>query len=132
MKPPCVLVVGRVLPALRVLVAKRLMEEHNLKLVDAARRMDVTPSAITQYVKGARGYRLPRRLKANKALEEAVNSIAEELVKDKVNMENVLKKICNTCEAIRSEELLCEDHIETLPSLKNFGCRLCLREGEKY
>lgn len=129
MKPPCVLVVGRVLPALRVLVAKQLMEEYNLKLVDAAKKMDVTPSAITQYVKGTRGCQLPKRLKASKILEETASSIAEELVKDRVNMENVLKKICNACEVMRNEELLCEDHIDVLPSLKNFGCRLCLRGG---
>lgn len=131
MKPPCVLVVGSVLPAIRVLVAKRLIDGYNLRLVDAAKKMDVTPSAITQYVKGARGCRLPGRLKENEALKEAVSSIAEELVKDEVNMESVLKKICSACEAIRREGLLCEDHVDILPSLKNFGCRLCLGEGKE-
>jgi predicted transcriptional regulator len=55
MKPPCMIIVVNVLPIIRALIAKQLIEKYNFKLVDAARKMNVTPSAITQYLRGSRG-----------------------------------------------------------------------------
>jgi len=129
MKPPCMLIVVNVLPIIRALIAKQLIEKYNFKLVDAARKMNVTPSAITQYLKGSRGGKILKEIKECDALNEAVTVIAEELSKEDSNMEKVLEKICESCKALRREKVLCEAHMTVLPDLKASGCKLCLMNG---
>ena len=55
MKPPCMVVVQYILPALRVAVSRQLVNELSLKRSEAAKKMDVTPAAITQYLNKSRG-----------------------------------------------------------------------------
>ncbi|MEM3727331.1 MAG: transcriptional regulator, partial [Candidatus Bathyarchaeia archaeon] len=75
MKPPCMIIVANILPVIRALVAKRLMEKYNFKLVDVAKKMNVTPSAITQYMKGCRGGKILKEIDESKVLEETVTAI---------------------------------------------------------
>ncbi len=126
MKPPCMIIVANILPVIRALVAKRLMEKHNFKLVEIAKKMNITPSAITQYMKGYRGGKILKEIEENKILEDAVIAITDELSKDEVNMENVLGKVCEACKLLRKEKVLCEMHISEVPNLKSSGCKLCL------
>jgi len=126
MKPPCMIIVVNVLPVIRALVAKRLMEKYNFKLVDVAKKMNVTPSAITQYMKGCRGGKILKEIEKSKILEETVTAITEELSKEETDMEKVLGKVCEACKTLRREKVLCEEHMVEMPNLKASGCKLCL------
>ena len=128
MKPPCVIVVSQILPAIRVLVAKELVTEYDLKPVEAATKMDITPAAITQYVKGIRGKNLIKTVEKSKKAREVISELTNELIKDKVNMIIVLNKMCKACQIIRSEGLICELHEESLPSLEDYKCKICVQE----
>ncbi|MEM3056899.1 MAG: transcriptional regulator, partial [Candidatus Bathyarchaeia archaeon] len=55
MKPPYVVVVQYLLPALRVAVSKKLIETYGMRRTEAAEKMDLKPAAITQYLKRSRG-----------------------------------------------------------------------------
>jgi len=126
MKPPCMIIVANVLPVIRALVAKKLMEKYNFKLVDAAKKMNVTPSAITQYMKGYRGGKILKEIEESKILEDTVTDISEELAKEEADMEKVLGKVCETCKTLRREKALCRQHMNEVPNLKVSGCKLCL------
>lgn len=127
MKPPCVTIVKHVLPAIRVLVVKELIEKYHMRKVDASAKMELTPAAITQYLKGERGTTfIDEVLRSEKAASD-ISKLAEILAKNDVPMESVIERICDICDTIRSKEVLCELHQKDLPILKESKCALCGR-----
>ena len=57
MKTLCELMALEVLPTVRALVAKRLVETHGLSQQVAADRLGTTQPAISQYKRDVRGYK---------------------------------------------------------------------------
>jgi len=124
-KPPCVIVVKYILPAVRVLVMKELIEKYNVRKVDASAKMDLTPAAITQYLKGERGTMFLNEISQSKETMKEVSELAEALAKDDASLETVIEKLCGICATIRSEELLCRLHEKDMPALKECKCTIC-------
>ena len=118
MKPPCIIVVKYVLPALRVLIAKELIEKHGLSRVRAAEKMELTPAAVTQYLKKARGETAVQLVESSDEAVKIISEMANDLARGDVSMYDVLQNICKTCQTMRSKGLLCEMHKEILPALK--------------
>lgn len=118
MKPPCIVVVQHVLPAIRVLIAKELIEKHGLKRVRVAEKMGITPAAVTQYLKEVRGERAVKMVESSDKAIEVVSKIADGLAKDEASVYDVLENICRACQIMMSDGLLCEMHKEILPALK--------------
>lgn len=118
MKPPCIIVVRYILPALRVLVAKELIEKHGLRRVRAAEKMEMTPAAITQYLKKVRGETAIEMVESSDEVTKIVSKMANDLVEEGASVYDVLSDICEACRIMRSKGLLCEMHREILPSLK--------------
>lgn len=117
MKPPCIIVVQYVLPAIRVLVAKELVEKHDLKRVRVAEKMGITPAAVTQYLKEVRGERGVKIVESSDEAVKIVSKIAEGLAKDEVSVYDVMADVCRVCRIMMSNDLLCEMHKEILPAL---------------
>ncbi|MEM0487889.1 MAG: transcriptional regulator [Candidatus Bathyarchaeia archaeon] len=122
MKPPCVTVVKYLLPAVRVLVTKELIERYNLRRIEASERMELTPAAITQYFKGERGATLADEVAQSKNAMEMIAKLAEVLAKKEVDSEEVIEKLCRICTIIRNEGTLCKLHRRDLPKLTG-DCR---------
>lgn len=117
MKPPCVTVVKYLLPAIRVLVTKELIEKYNLRKIDASEKMKLTPAAITQYFKGERGATLAYDIMQSKNAMNVISELAETLAKEKVDPEEVIEKMCRICSIVRNEGAICELHRKDLPKL---------------
>jgi predicted transcriptional regulator len=124
-KPPCVIVVKYLLPAIRVLVTKELIEKYNLRKVDASAKMELTPAAITQYFKGERGTALAHEIAHSKEAMEMISKLAEALAKNDVSVENVIEKLCEICTAIRYEKVICKLHQKDMPNLEECKCVTC-------
>lgn len=118
MKPPCIIVVRYILPALRVLIAKELVETHGLKRVRAAEKMELTPAAITQYIKKARGETAVKMVESSDEAIKIISAMSNDLVEGEASVYDVLQNICKICQIMRSKGLLCEMHKEILPALK--------------
>jgi len=125
MKPHCMIVVQYVLPAIRVLMMKDLIEKHGLRKIDASAKMAVSPAAVTQYMKGGRGSAFVEEISQSKRAMQIVSELAEALVKDEVPMDVVIKKMCEACCIIRSEGTICKLHQRELPALRDSKCVLC-------
>lgn len=125
MKPPCVSVVGALLPSLGVTVARKLVRERGLKPIQAARKMSVTPAAVTQYLQGVRGGGYVDGFFEREDVKLVLNGLLEELIKEEVYYPAVVEKICGLCKMLRREGLLCERCVEVSPTLKEVGCRVC-------
>jgi predicted transcriptional regulator len=118
MKPPCIIVVRYVLPALRALIARELIEKHGLSRVRAAEKMELTPAAITQYLKKVRGETAVQLVESSDEAVKIVSEMASNLAKGEASVYDVLQNICKICQIMRSKGLLCEMHKEILPALK--------------
>ena len=125
MKPPCTIVVGSLLPSLRVMVARSLIDDHGLKPIEAAKKMEVTPAAITQYIKGSRGRELVDGIFEHEDVKKALTGIVNELTIDKVDYPSVLERICDLCKTVRNEGMICEQCVNASPALKKTVCGLC-------
>jgi hypothetical protein len=129
MKPPCVIIVKHVLPAIRVLVMKELIEKYNMRKIDASAKMDLTPAAITQYLKGERGTVLLNEIGQSEEVMRGVSKLADVLAKGDTSIEGIMEQLCDICTKIRSEEIICELHQKDLPALKECKCSICERSA---
>ncbi|MEM3597285.1 MAG: hypothetical protein QXJ53_04080 [Candidatus Bathyarchaeia archaeon] len=121
------IIVKHVLPAIRVLVAKELMEKYAMRKIDASAKMELTPAAITQYFKGERGANFLGDMTKSGETMKKVSKLAETIAKGDSSMDEVIEQLCGICETIKSEELLCELHKEELPALQKCRCPVCMR-----
>ncbi|MDI6691096.1 MAG: transcriptional regulator, partial [Candidatus Bathyarchaeota archaeon] len=76
-----VIIVKHVLPAIRVLVMKELIEKYNMRKIDASTKMELTPAAITQYLKGERGTVLLDEIGKSEEVMERISKLAGTLAK---------------------------------------------------
>lgn len=97
-------VVKYVLPAIRVLVMKDLIEQYNLRKIDVSTKMGLTPAAITQYTKGDRGTTFKKKIAESKKTMKILSELAEALAKDNVSEKIIEDKLCKACMTIRTEE----------------------------
>ena len=125
MKPPCMMVVQYILPALRVEIAKELSGDYALKNAEIARKMDVTPAAVTQYLNQTRGGEASDLIKDSDKVMGIVSEIAKDIVNEQSPPDMLLMKLCTACLTVRSERLMCKIHMDSMPSLK--GLDICAR-----
>jgi predicted transcriptional regulator len=125
LKPPCVIVVKYLLPAIRVLVTKELVEKHNMRKIEASEKMELTPAAITQYFKGERGTILTDEIIQSEEAMKMISKLAEAIAREDATPESVIEKLCEICATIRYEKVICKLHQEDLPTLKECKCTTC-------
>ena len=125
MKPPCMMVVQYILPALRVEIAKELSGDYDLKNAEIARKMDVTPAAVTQYLNRTRGGDASELIKDSGKVMGIVSEIARDIVNEESPPDMLLMKLCKACLAVRSEKLMCKIHMDSMPSLKGLDTCAC-------
>ena len=125
MKPPCMIVTAHILPAVRVVVARNLIEFHEMKPSLVASKMGLTPAAVTQYVSGVRGGMLAEDLQQSEGVKQMVNRIVGELLKIESDTSVVTEMLCELCRITREERLLCRfcDHSEKMRNRKD--CDMC-------
>lgn len=100
MKLPCQAIVWDVLPAIRAAIAEELISCGATRQ-EAATLLDTTPSAISQYLSGKRGYRI--------VFEDEIRSLIRELAGDLHSGEdpNLTNRICQICMLLRKDEEGC-------------------------
>ncbi len=127
MKPPCMIVVQYVLPTIRLLIMKNLIQEHNMRKIDASKKMELTPAAITQYMKGVRGEAFADKIARSEKTMKIISDLARALARDDIPAESTIDKLCEACSTIRAEGIICGIHKEKLPSLQECECVICER-----
>lgn len=104
LRPPCEIVARDVLPAIRSLVAKELIERYGFTQMIAARKLGITQAAISYYRDAKRGGKRLKQLEVNPAVRKGVDEIAEGIAKDVLSQEEVALKFCQLCEYLRKNE----------------------------
>jgi len=78
---PCEYSVKEILPAIRALVAEKLVEEKNLSIYKAADLMGLTPAAVENYLKKRRGTGVKELLKNDKEFMDFLDSFSNKVAK---------------------------------------------------
>ena len=81
MKPYCEIVVQVVLPGVRALVAKELMQTHKMTQQQTSQKLGVSQAAVSQYTREIRGYKI-RILEKDQVVMKEVANIASRIASD--------------------------------------------------
>jgi predicted transcriptional regulator len=125
---PCEIVVKSVLPALRALIAKELVETHGLKQVEAAEIMGITQAAISQYIRGERGAVLDL---SSPKIKKMISGIAIQLKNRNSSAQTIITNFCAACQLIREKKLMCDLHKQFDPFIAEEDCKFCMAKSEE-
>ncbi len=115
MRPPCEIVVQRILPAIRAELAKIMLDE-GLPQQQVANRLGLSKAAVSQYVSAKRG----KDLSFSSDTEKQIRELAKNLAGD-MKANDAVSSLCAVCKGIQSSGWLCKEHIK-----KNDACTYCL------
>ena len=112
-----------VIPAIRALVVKRLVEEHGMTQQEAAKLLGVTQPAVSKYLHQKRGAAI--KLTGIKEIDEATDEIAELVSSRKVAQLEVMGKIEAACHYVRRNRYMCDLHKKLEPGIDVTSCHVC-------
>lgn len=124
MKPPCEVVVKSVLPAIRAMLVKELVERYHLNQAEVARKLGITQPAVSQYLRMLRG--AGRDSILLKDTEKQVLEFAADIASTKLKRKHIIERYCLICRSMGRRELICLLHMRAAPYLKGERCRICL------
>ena len=109
-------------PALRAMVAKRLLSKYDLSQKAAAEAMGVTQAAISNYLRGTRGSAFT--IGSDSRIEVLIQEVAEMMVERK-ETSSIISKFSEACTLIRTERMLCDVHKQLEPAIDVESCHVC-------
>ena len=124
MKPYCEIASQYLLPTLRALIAKNLMEKYNMTQQDAASKIGLTQSAVSQYMRQLRGSKI-KILEKDKVIMDEIEKFSGRIASGELNNLSTLDAFCEICRSARRRKILCELHTKSFPDLKD--CNICLK-----
>ncbi len=111
-----------VLPALRALVAKKLVLEKGYTQEKAAKAVGVTQAAISNYIRGVRGFRT--YWENNPIVLKYVDKIVE-LIVSKSDPKEITKEFNQMLTELRRAGVLCRLHRNVEPFVDTSECNIC-------
>jgi uncharacterized protein len=120
---PCEVGVKTVLPAVKAIMARSIVEKHGLNEKQTAELLGLSQSAVSRYVSKERGNLL--------AIENAtevltlIDQMVTHLIKEPNNKTEILKLFCQTCKAIREKGLMCPFCQKEMPQEWAENCFFC-------
>ena len=112
-----------VIPAIRALIVKRLVEEHGMTQQQAAKLLGVTQPAVSKYLHQKRGAAI--RLNGIMEIDRATNEIANMVSSKKVKPLDVMSRIEAACEFVRKNRYMCDLHKRLEPGIDVNSCHVC-------
>lgn len=122
MKPFCEIIVSSILPALRALITKELMQTYNFNQTEISKKLGITQPAISQYRRELRGQRV-KLLQSNKEIMNLVQSLSYDIATSSTTAAQMHEKFCTICKKVRKEKIICQLHESVYPALA--PCKTC-------
>ena len=97
--------VKSVVPAIKALMAKKLVEEHGLKQDQVAEMLGISQSAVSKYSRNIRGYAV--RLDSIEEIYPLLNEMATLAMTKTYKRACFIELFCETCVAIRRKKVMC-------------------------
>ena len=112
-----------VIPAIRAMVARRLVDEHGMTQQQAAHLLGITQPAVSKYMHNKRGVAI--KLEGIPRVDEATNKIVVMLVSGKAGQVQIMSKLNEVSMQVRKSRLMCDLHRRLEPGLNLGSCRIC-------
>lgn len=122
MSVPCETSVKTVAPAIRAVLAKKLLDEHDLNQEEAAKFLGISQAAISKYISKVRGKALD--LDEVDEIQVWAEKVAAELVSGEMSRTQLVRALCQACKLIRNKGLVCPLCRQRDNTLKD--CRSCI------
>jgi len=107
MRPPCEIIVRYVLPALRSLIARELIENYGFSQVVAAKKLGITQAAISYYLYSKRGEKYLKNIESISEVRKIIKDIADEIANERLSPKDVISRFCGLCSRLHAEHLIC-------------------------
>ena len=115
-----------IVPAVKALMAKELVEKHGLRQEEAADVLGISQSAVSKYTRKVRGYAI--KIDDMEEIEPLINKMTTLLLGRTYQRTEFLTVFCQTCLIIQKKGLLCQFCQRADPTIKVEECGFCLRK----
>ena len=120
---PCEVGVKTVLPAVKAIMARSIVEKHGLNEKQTADLLGLSQSAVSRYISRERGNLL--NIEGTKEVIDLIDQMVTHLIKVPDNKRELLKLFCQTCTTIRKKGLMCPACQKEMPQAWAEKCFFC-------
>ncbi|MDQ3848054.1 MAG: transcriptional regulator [Nitrososphaera sp.] len=114
------------IPAVRAILAKKLIREYSLKEEDVAKDLGITQAAVSNYVRGTRGdVELISKLESVREVMRMIDDIAKDLSTNKAYTPSTLAKFVGLCNYMRYTLIICDVHHRIESNIDEQICEQC-------
>ncbi len=121
---PCEVGVRTVLPAVKAIMARTMVEKHDLNEKQTADLLGLSQSAVSRYVGRERGSNL-LQIENTAEVLALIDEMVTSLIKEPQNRSKVLELFCATCTTIREKGLMCPKCQQVMPAEWAEKCFFC-------
>jgi len=107
MRPPCEEIFKDILPTIRAVLVKDLVERHDLNQVEVAKRLGITQPAISQYLRSLRGKGQMEALLKRNDFMKSLRDLSDVIAREGVRGIRMAEMYCNLCSMLRKEKIKC-------------------------
>jgi predicted transcriptional regulator len=120
---PCEVGVKTVLPAVKAIMARSIVEKHGLNEKQTADLLGLSQSAVSRYISRERGNLL--KIEGTIEVLALIDQMVTHLIKVPDNKREILKLFCQTCTTIREKGLMCPACQKEMPQAWAEKCFFC-------
>jgi predicted transcriptional regulator len=114
------------IPAIRAILAKKLVNGYEMKEEIVAKVLGVTQAAISNYLRGTRGdIELMNKLTSVMEVMRKTDDIARDLASDKAYRPNTMAKFVELCNYMRYTLIICDVHHNMESNIDEQVCEQC-------
>ena len=114
------------IPAVRAILAKKLIKDYSLKEEDVAKVLGITQAAVSNYVRGTRGdVELITKLESVREVMRMIDDIAKDLSTNKAYTPSTLAKFVGLCNYMRYTLIICDVHHSMESNIDEQICEQC-------
>ena len=114
------------IPAVRAIFAKKLVNEYDMKEEVVSRVLGVTQAAVSNYLRGTRGdIELMNKLTSVMEVMRMTDDIARDLTSNKAYTPNTMAKFVELCNYMRYTLIICDVHHNMESNIDEQVCEQC-------
>jgi len=114
------------IPAIRSILAQKLIKEYCLKEEDVAKVLGVTQAAVSNYIRGTRGdTQLVAKLESVLEVTRMIEDIARDLASNKAYTPSTMAKFVQLCNYMRYTFIICDVHRTMESHIDEKVCEQC-------
>ena len=120
---PCEVGVKTILPAVKAMMARSIIEKHGLKEKETAELLGLSQSAVSRYMNRGRGNLI--EIENTVEVQLLIDQMVSFLVREPHKKREVMELFCQTCKTIREKGLMCNLCRKEMPKEWAEACVFC-------